>query len=71
MLEPRSFDICKNTVVLIIAMLDHLELDIKVLDIGMETTESNDCRGMLRDDGDTNSMLAMIQERARFSYKDR
>ena len=52
-------------------MLDHLELDIKVLDIGMETTESNDCRGMLRDDGDTNSMLAMIQERARFSYKDR
>ena len=36
MLEPRIFDIHRNTTALIIAMLDYLEIDIEVLDVGME-----------------------------------
>ena len=39
-------------------MLGHSELDTEVLDTGMETMESNDCREILRNDGDTNDMLA-------------
>ena len=58
MLEPRSFYVCKNTAALIIVMLGHSELDTEVLDTGMETMESNDCREILRNDGDTNDMLA-------------
>ena len=58
LLEPRSFYVCKNTAALIIVMLDHSELDTEVLDTGMETMESNDCREILRNDGDTNDMLA-------------
>jgi len=53
-----------------IAMLGHSELDTEVSDAGMEPVKSNDCRGMFRKDGDTNSMLAAMQEGARFSYKD-
>jgi len=56
--EPGSFDVCKNTVAPIIAMLGCLELDIEILDADMETAESDDCRGMSRRDGDTNSVLA-------------
>jgi len=37
----------------------------------METTESNNCREVSRDDRDTNGVLAAMQERARFFYKDR
>ena len=51
-------------------MLDCLKINLEVSDIGMETTKSNDCRGMLGNDGDTNGVLATIQERARFSCKD-
>ena len=54
-----------------IVMLDYLELDIEVSDVDMETTESNDCKELLRDDRNANSMLAIIQEGARFSHKDR
>jgi len=36
----------------------------------METAESNDCRGVSKKDGDANGVLAMMQERARFSCKD-
>jgi len=43
-----------------IAMLDHLELDTEVSDAGIETTESDDCRGMSRKNRDTNGMLAMM-----------
>ena len=57
---PRSFDTCKNATAPIIVILDHLELDMEVLDIGMETTESNDYKEVLRNDGDTNGMLAVI-----------
>ena len=65
-----SFDVCKNATALMVMMLGHLELDMEVLDAGMETTESNDCRGMSKKDGDANGILAAIWERVRFSYKD-
>jgi len=41
-----------------IIILGHLELDMEVLDAGMETMESNDCRGVSKKDGDANDMLA-------------
>ena len=41
-----------------IAILDYLELDTKISNADMETVEFNDCRGVLRDDKDANSMLA-------------
>ena len=53
-----------------IAILGYPELDIEVLDVGMKTMESNDCRGLSRDDRDTNGILVTMQERARFSHKD-
>ena len=57
LLELGSFDVCKNAVTPIIVMLDYLELDMEVLDVGMETAESNDCRGLLKDNRDTNGVL--------------
>ena len=57
--EPRSFDACKNAAALMIAMLGHLELDTEVSDAGIETTESDDCRGMSKKDRDANSVLAV------------
>ena len=60
MWEPRSFDAYKNAAVLMIAMLDHSELDIKVSDASIETTESNDCREVSKKDGDANGVLAMM-----------
>ena len=51
-------------------MLGHLELDTEILDTGMETVETDDCRGMFRKDGDTNGVLAATREEVRFSYKD-
>ena len=57
--EPRSFDVCKNTAAPMIAMLDRSELDTEVLDAGMETAESNDCREVSKKDGDANGVLAM------------
>ena len=50
LLEFRSFDVCKNTVALIIVMLGYSELDIEVSDVGMKTVESDDCREISRDD---------------------
>jgi len=43
---------------------------MEVSDACMETVESNDCRGMSRKDGNTNGVLAAMQEGARFSCKD-
>ena len=43
-----------------IVMLGHLELDIKVSDIGMKSMKSNDCRGLSRDNRNANSMLATV-----------
>jgi len=68
--EPRSFDAHKNAVAPMIAMLGHPELDTEVSDAGMETTESDDCRGVSKKDGDTNDVLAATREGARFSCKD-
>ena len=68
--EPRSFDACKNAAAPMIAMLGHSELDMEVLDAGMETTESNDCRGVSKKNGDANGVLATTREGARFSCKD-
>jgi len=42
-----------------IAMLGHSEL-MEVLDAGMETVESNDCRGISKKDRDANGVLAMM-----------
>jgi len=60
----------KNAAVPIIVMLDHSEIDIEVSDTGMETVKSNDYKKVLEDNRDTNGMLAMTQEEARFSHKD-
>jgi len=56
--EPRSFDACKNAAAPMIVMLSHSELDTEVSDTGMETAESNDCRGIFKKDGDVNGVLA-------------
>ena len=68
--ELRSFNVHKDAAAPIIVMLDHSELDMKVSDAGMETTESDDCRGMSEKDKDANGVLAMTQEGVRFSCKD-
>ena len=46
--EPGSFDAHKNAAAPMIAMLGHPELDTEVLDAGMETAESDDCRTVRR-----------------------
>ena len=68
--EPGSFDVHKNAAAPMIVMLGCSELDMEVSDASMETTESNDCRGMSKKNRDTNGVLATMQEEARFSYKD-
>ena len=71
LLEPGSFDVCKNAAAPMIAMLGCSGLDMEVSDTGMETMESDNYRGMSRNDGDANGVLAVTQEEAKFSYKDR
>ena len=68
--EPGRFDTCKNAAAPMIAMLGHSELDTEVSDAGMETVESNDCRGVSKKDRDVNGVLATMQEGVRFSCKD-
>jgi len=60
LLEPRSFDACKNATVPIIEILDHLEVDIELSDTSMETANSNDYREVSRNERDINSMLATM-----------
>ena len=60
MLKPGSFDTCKNTVAPMIVMLGCSEIDTEILDAGMETVESNDCKKMSRDDRNINGVLAMM-----------
>ena len=69
LLESGSFNACKNDIVLMIVMLGHSEINTEVLDAGMETADSDDCREISRNDRETNSVLATMQERARFSHK--
>jgi len=59
LLELRSFDVYKNAAALIIIILSYLELNMKVSDAGIETVESDDCRGMSRYNEDANGVLAM------------
>jgi len=58
LLDPRSFNACKNTATPMIVMLGHSEVDMGVLDADMKTVESNDCREVSRDDRDANDILA-------------
>ena len=60
MWEFGSFDTHKNAAAPIIAMLGRLELDMEILDAGMETAESDDCRGVSKKDGDANGVLAAM-----------
>ena len=60
MWEPGRFDIHKNAAAPMIAMLDRLELDMEVLDAGIETAESNDCRGVSKKNRDANGVLAAM-----------
>jgi len=60
-----------NIIVPMIVMLGYLEIDMEVLDVDRETVGSDNYREVLEDNGDTNGILVIIQERARFSYKDR
>jgi len=69
-LEPGSFDVCKNAAAPMIVMLDCPELDTEVSDADMETAESNNCRGLSKKDRDSNGVLAVTHEGARFSCKD-
>ena len=50
----------KNTAAPIIAILGHPELGTEVSDTGIETTESDDCKGMSRNNKDINGILAII-----------
>ena len=68
--ESGSFNVHKKAAAPMIVMLDHSELDMKVSDAGMETAESNDCRGVSGKNENTNGVLAAIREGARFSCKD-
>ena len=54
-----------------IAILDYSEVDTEVSSVDMESVEFDNCREVLGDDGDTNRILAVMQERARFFYKDK
>ena len=62
LLEPKSFDVCKNATAPIIVMLNCSELNTKVSDTGIKTVESNNYREISRDNRDTNSILAAMWE---------
>jgi len=50
----------KNATAPMIVMLGHSELDTEVSDAGIETVETNDCRGVSRKDRDANGVLAAM-----------
>ena len=56
--EPGSFDVYKNAAAPMIVILGHSELDMEVSNAGMETVESNNCRGVSKKDRDVNGVLA-------------
>jgi len=60
LLESKSFDAYKKAITLVIVMLSHLEVNMEVLSTSMGTMESDDCRELSGDDGDTNGVLAII-----------
>ena len=54
-----------------IVMLDYLEVNIEILDVDIETMESDGCREISEANRNTNGILTMMWEKTRFSYKDR
>jgi len=62
--------VCKNAAAPIIVILGHSELDIEISDAGIETAESNDCRGISRNNRNANEVLAVTQEEVKFFHKD-
>ena len=58
LLELGSFDACRNTIILMIAILGYSEVNIEVLNIGIKTVGSSDCR--LGNNRNINGMLAVI-----------
>ena len=60
LLDPRSFDIYMNAAIPMIVMLDCLEVDTEVLDIYIESIESNDYKEASGNNRDTNSMFVAI-----------
>jgi len=48
----QKFDACKNATAPMIVMLGCPELDKEVSDVGMETVESDDCRGVSKKNRD-------------------
>ena len=48
----------KNAAAPMIVILGHSELDTEVSNAGMETVESNNCRGVSKKDRDVNGVLA-------------
>jgi len=70
LLEPRSFDVYKNATALMIVMLGHSKVDTEVSDASMEAIGSDKCREISGDNKDANSVLTVMQKRARFSCKD-
>jgi len=57
---------CKNITVPMITMLGYSKVDIKVLNTNMKTVKFDNCRRVLENNGNTNDILVMIQERAKF-----
>ena len=68
MFKSKSFNVCKNVTT---SIIDCLEVDIKVLDTGIKNTVSDKYREILESNGVANEVLAIIQKRTRFSYKDK
>ena len=60
MLEPKSFDIYKNTIIPMIAILNHSKVDTEISDTSMEPMGSNNCRELSGDNRNIISMLAVI-----------
>ena len=51
---------CMNAITSIIVMLGCSKVDIKILNVNIETIEINNCRKVSDDNKNTNSMLATI-----------
>jgi len=60
LLKPESFDIRKKIKALLIIILGCLEINIKILDVDIETAESSEYKDILRIDRVANGILAII-----------
>ena len=71
LLEPRSFNMYKNTTALIIVIWDYSEVNTRVLDVGIKTVGSNNYKEVLRNNRYTNSILVVMLEIIRFFHKNK